>query len=150
MNFLCHPLANLTCIDYALIAQRSKGATILTSPARAVLTERRWPRVEVLKRAAAWFRGGFEIKRIHWIRGERQCGKSTILHRIASLCCESAKPTGPSPAWVAGVAFDKAYTNEDFVSTFLATVLHQIGSRFFDVKRGFGLVLHYRWSFNPV
>jgi hypothetical protein len=59
---------------------------------------------------------------------------------MASLCQGVARPTGLTPAWVAGIAFDQPYDNESFVNHFLATVIHQIADRFDSVKAEFAKI----------
>ncbi|TEB29038.1 hypothetical protein FA13DRAFT_686213 [Coprinellus micaceus] len=125
---------------YTFISSKSKDDIILTSPRRKILGNSAVIPPEVAMHTMAWLHEGHLTKRIHWLRGPRRCGKSTVLHRMASLCQGVAKPTGLNPAWVAGIAFDQPYDNESFVNHFLATVIHQIADRFDSVKAEFAKI----------
>ena len=127
-------------VAYAFISSKSKDDIILTSPRRKILSSSAVIPPEVALHTMAWLHEGHLTKRIHWLRGPPRCGKSTVLHRMASLCQGVAKPTGLTPAWVAGIAFDRPYDNESFVDHFLATVIHQIADRFDTVKAEFAKI----------
>lgn len=122
------------------ISSKSSDDIILTSPRRKILSNRAVIPPEVALHTMAWLNEGHLTKRIHWLRGPRRCGKSTILQRMMLTYQSLAKPTGLYPAWVAGIAFDQSYDNDAFVTHFLSTVIHQIAERFDTVKQEFARI----------
>ncbi|KAJ3528520.1 hypothetical protein NMY22_g9373 [Coprinellus aureogranulatus] len=125
---------------YTFISSKTKDDIILTSPRRKVLSNRAVIPPEVALHTMAWLNENHLTKRIHWLRGPSRCGKSTILHRMATMVQTMAKATGLTPAWIAGIAFDKPCDNDTFVTHFLCTVIHQIAERFDTAKQEFAKI----------
>ncbi|TEB23482.1 hypothetical protein FA13DRAFT_1818384 [Coprinellus micaceus] len=128
--------------EYAFISERSKDELILTSSRRKIPNSKALIPPEVAWHLMAWLNEGHITKRIHWLRGPRRCGKSTILYRFLNMCQDYAKPTGMTPAWIAGVAFDKSFTNDQIMDHFLPTIIHQIAERFYSVKERLHEIYH--------
>lgn len=47
---------------------------------------------------------------------------------------ERFKPDGPNPGWVAGIAFERPFSDNEFVAYFLPTIIAQLGDRFHAVQ----------------